>query len=268
MTPLEAKGFSEITETDVQNLIGRSENKRLEFKSQEIDGYKFAKVVSGFANAGGGYIVIGANEGEQGTCNGFVSISDIGVLRQKLLQSNRHYIDEPVQDIETNPIQLPSGENLLVVHVPESSRKPHAIRKQGEQLLQFWIRSVSHTVEMKLNEIRNAVLESAGVLDILSGSESTQNVVDHLSDLEEEILLLTDENQGEMYLLTVDEIGDWLRVGKKDFQENENPAVRVEAIEAFERLQSLRLVRHESGSLYTLTGEGFRVAKEIIEKKG
>jgi predicted HTH transcriptional regulator len=195
MTPLESKVSSEITEIDIQNLIGRSENQRLEFKSQEIEGYKFAKVVSGFANAEGGYIVIGANEGEHGTCKGFVSISDIGVLHQKLQQSNRNYIDEPVQAIETKDIKLPSGENLLVVHVPESPRKPHAIKKQGEQRLQFWIRSGSHNVEMKMTEIRAAFLQSAGVFDLVNGAVHDEEE-DQLSDLEKEILVNASKDGG------------------------------------------------------------------------
>lgn len=267
MTIMEQKTLSEITAADIQGLIGRSENQHLEFKSQEIDGDKFAKVISGFANAEGGYIVIGANEGEQGTCDGFVSIPDIGVHHQKVQQSNRNYIDEPVQDIKTKDIKLPGGENVFVVYVPESPRKPHAIRKQGEQLLQFWIRSGSHTVEMKLNEIRNAFLKSAGVLDILAGSDTTHDAVDHLSDLEQEILLLAADNQGELYRMSVNEIGDWLRVGRKNYEESGNPAVRVEAIEALKRLQSLGLVRPESGLLFTLTGEGFRKAKELKENQ-
>lgn len=268
MPNLETMDILEITESDLLNLIGRSENQCFEFKSQKIEGYKFAKVVCGFANAKGGYIVIGANEDQHGVCDGFVSVSRPGVLHQQVQQFVRDYIDEPVQGIETKDIKLPSGENLLLVHIPESTRKPHAIRRQGERLLQFWIRSGSHNVEMKLNEIRNCFLESAGVLDILAGSESTQDGVDRLSDLEKEILVQAVDDNGELYLLSANEIGNWLRVGRKDFQDDENPAVRVEAIDALEHLESLDLVRHVEDAYHTLTGKGIRAAQEVKEKQG
>lgn len=263
MPHLETMDILEITETDIQNLVGRSENQLLEFKSQEIDGYKFAKVVSGFANAKGGYIVIGAHEDEHGVCNGFVSLSRPGVVKQSIQQVIRDYTDEPVQGIDTRDVRLATGENLLLVYIPESNRKPHAIKKQGDRLLQFWIRNGSHKVEMKLNEVRNAFLESAGVLDLLSGSDLPHEE-DRLSDLEEEIMLGAFEDEGSIRLFTgAGGMADWLVVGKKTYRDDDDPSIAALARDALEKLETRNMVRHERGVLYKLTGEGFTLAKGL-----
>lgn len=158
---LEVRLFDEITTADILELVGRSENQFMDFKVQPIENYKLAKIISGFANARGGYIVFGAIEGEPDVCEGFAAIERPGVLKQTIQQLIRDHTDEPIQGVVSKDIQLPTGETILLVYVPESSKKPHGCRKQGERLLQFWIREGSHTVEMKMTEIRDAFLEES-----------------------------------------------------------------------------------------------------------
>jgi len=63
MSAFENKTPETIVPTDVDALIGRTENQRLEFKEtiNDVTSYELAKDLGSFANADGGYIVVGAS---------------------------------------------------------------------------------------------------------------------------------------------------------------------------------------------------------------
>ncbi len=66
---------------------------------------------------------------------------------------------------------------------------------------------------------------------------------------------------GIIYLMRVDQVGDFVRSGTFDYLDQQNPSVRASAIEALHELVSKRLVSHSEGQLYELTGTGFEHAR-------
>ena len=83
-----------------------------------------------------------------------------------------------------------------------------------------------------------------------------------LSDLEKEMLYLAADNEGEIHKLKIDQIGEFVRTGKKDHHNANDPSVAAQGVDALRRLIKLGLVRHESDALYVLSGEGWKRACE------
>ena len=83
-----------------------------------------------------------------------------------------------------------------------------------------------------------------------------------LTGLEKEMLDLAADNEGEIHKLKIDQIGEFVRTGKKDHHNANDPSVAAHGLDALNRLIKLGLVRHKSGVQYMLTGEGFKKARE------
>jgi hypothetical protein len=83
------------------------------------------------------------------------------------------------------------------------------------------------------------------------------------TDAEKEILIEALKNNGEFAILSTGQTGEWVRVGKVDYIDDKDPAVRAGALESLEKLYLRGLVRHEGGSLFCLTGSGFDIARKL-----
>ena len=78
-----------------------------------------------------------------------------------------------------------------------------------------------------------------------------------LSHLEKELLALAVVHKGEVHLLSVNEMPSWVRIGRKDFSSSDDLSVNAKGRRALENLVSKGYLRHETGSLYELTDEGW-----------
>jgi uncharacterized protein YjhX (UPF0386 family) len=67
---------------------------------------------------------------------------------------------------------------------------------------------------------------------------------------------------GEIYLMSTDQTGNFVRSGAVDYIDTKDPSRQARGIDGFETLKRHRLIRHEGGQLYKLTGTGFQRAKE------
>jgi hypothetical protein len=80
-------------------------------------------------------------------------------------------------------------------------------------------------------------------------------------------LLMAAAKDGKLYLFEVDQIPTgWIRAGNNDFINLSDPAFAAEYIEALETLITKGYVKYNGGSLYILTGSGFKVAREIVQQ--
>ena len=89
--------------------------------------------------------------------------------------------------------------------------------------------------------------------------------IDRLSAAEEEILFECAKD-GELRIVGTDAHGKWVRASKRDFADQEEPALQARYLEAFESLLSRGYASHEAGMLYRLTGSGFDRARQIAEE--
>lgn len=78
---------------------------------------------------------------------------------------------------------------------------------------------------------------------------------------EEIDLLVNVADSGEIILLSAEQLGKWVRAGTDDFVDEADPAYAMKYIEALESLIRRKLARYDEGNLFTLTSEGFKVAR-------
>lgn len=83
---------------------------------------------------------------------------------------------------------------------------------------------------------------------------------------EELILLKSSADDGEIFLNSADEIGRWVAAGSQNFLDQTDPAVAALYLDAFQSLQNRGLVRLDGGTLYTLTGKGFKIARALKQQ--
>jgi len=164
-TRFEDKMPSELCSSDVDGLIGREENQRLDFKetieSGDLANRELARDICSFANAEGGYMVIGAREGGQmGVCAGFRSVENPEALCQRIRQVSLDCVTERVIGMEIASLSSSKGEILVAVYMPASSQKPHMVTKDGKT--EFWKRYQTDKRHMTIAEVRDAFLQTAG----------------------------------------------------------------------------------------------------------
>jgi len=162
---LENKLPEDITSDDLDALIGREENQRLEFKENygRDDNKEIAKDICSFANADGGYIVIGARVAMENKlkCIGFSSVVDPEILRQRIIQVVLDCVSERIAGLQTRVYQTSSGEQVVLIYIPPSLQKPHMVTK--DKRTDFWKRYLEDTRLMTIAEIRDAAINGSDI---------------------------------------------------------------------------------------------------------
>ena len=151
----EDKYIDDIKLNDLDTLLGRKENQRLEFKETIENGdnanREIARDICSFANADGGYIILGAREQNE-TCIGFCSIDDPEDICQRIRQVALSSIQDRLTGLKVNKLSNSVGNNLVLIYIPSSIDKPHMVIKDGRT--EFWKRYETDKKPMTLPEIR------------------------------------------------------------------------------------------------------------------
>lgn len=90
-------------------------------------------------------------------------------------------------------------------------------------------------------------------------------IEDKLSKEQKELLIAA-AKRGEFQLLYTEETSTWVRVGGKNFHDDDDPAVAATFLEAFRELCRYGYIVKESGT-YTLTGSGFKIARRLASER-
>lgn len=137
------KPFDKINIKDIENLVlirKEQENNYLEYKEkiEPSDKFKkiFLKTISGFANAKGGYIIIGIKEDKNTNLLEILGIEKT-INHQKVEEWVNNVmiasLDKKVQyNIKTIKIKDNNKKIVLIIYIPESSKKPHMVTFKGE----------------------------------------------------------------------------------------------------------------------------------------
>lgn len=128
------KPLREVTLEDVKDLADNKypEVKEVEYK-REIEPNsagtaKLAKHVSAFANTEGGYLIIGVDEAKENEPHRICGVSTHLVGNQKTEEWLDSIITSNISPrVNTGiwPVALPTGEIVVIIRVPRSSRRPH-----------------------------------------------------------------------------------------------------------------------------------------------
>jgi len=160
-----AKQLDQITEDDLQRLIGVSEDRQLEFKENlgrsDDEVKEFLKDVSAMANAIGGDVIYGVVEGVDGNGNTVGQIiqgisgedSDEAILRLDNLI--RDCIKPRLIGVGIRPVQLSNTNTVFIVRVPRSWNSPHVVDRKGHW--RFYYRDSAGTHPMDITELRHAI---------------------------------------------------------------------------------------------------------------
>ena len=159
----EDKTIDSLTSDDLSSLMSRDENQRLDFK-REYEPHKnleIARDICSFANADGGYIIVGACE-DNSVCVSFVNVESPETFCQRIRQIALDCISERIEGIRTATISLlqPDDEmaNVVIIYVPNSSRKPHMVKKDNKS--EFWRRYEKDKRIMTISEIRETFIQN------------------------------------------------------------------------------------------------------------
>src|SRR5438876_6503807 len=130
---LDSKPLDKIEESDLQVLIDNkiSEHKRIEYKSalpgnSNEDRKEFLADVSSFANTAGGYLIYGivANDGIPVDLCG-VELDSVDRLKLTWQSRLRDCVEPQIPGIDIQPIELSSGNWVIILRIPRSWLAPH-----------------------------------------------------------------------------------------------------------------------------------------------
>ena len=142
----ENKPISEITDTDLTNLIGnQEENLWIEFKREHYEGYKnnrekysreICKDVTAMANADSevGYILIGIDADNNNIAREFFDISDAKNKAKSIYDTCLQHIKPRIAklEVESRSLEWQNQEyNLIIIHIPFSENRPHGFDSNG-----------------------------------------------------------------------------------------------------------------------------------------
>ncbi len=161
--------FADLSEEHLRALLGEvAEARDLDFKRDippaTPDGKReFLKDISSLANAGGGDLVYGVDEDENGVAQEVVPQQfnpDEERLRweEVLLRG----VDPRIAGVQIRAIEVIGG-RVLLVRVPQSWNAPHAVTFGG--MLRFYSRHSTGVYALDVAELRSAFLGGAALAD-------------------------------------------------------------------------------------------------------
>jgi hypothetical protein len=160
------KSIKDITLEDIETLIQDQvpEGRTLDYKRDLYTGNDKGKKdflidVSALANTVGGYLIIGMEESE-GVPKSIVGVEIPEFDKLKLDFENllRMSVDPPIRGVEFQAIDVANNRKVLIIEVPRSISRPHAVTIQKYH--RFHGRHSSGTYPFEVNDIRRAILES------------------------------------------------------------------------------------------------------------
>ncbi len=144
--------IEEITEDVIKDLLinGNEEDLYFDFKegfdSLEADKvYSIRKAFATFANTLGGFLFFGildaSNTAGKTKLERIVGITDAKEVGKRITQK---YLDKgltiPIISFEEIKVIKIGGKHVVIVKIPKSDKRPHAIKKAQDTTLEFWAR--------------------------------------------------------------------------------------------------------------------------------
>ncbi len=132
--PFASSNFDDLCPRDLACLVDVPEGWFIEYKQEPCGPDKYAKAVSAFANAHGGYLFVGLEEDARTRCpSGGPGLPrdtitrTIDSVRDSIAQhlSPTPYFEIKVVDGPIPQLAIPVDRCVVVVHVPESKNTPH-----------------------------------------------------------------------------------------------------------------------------------------------
>jgi len=176
---IENKALRDIDESDLIQLIENKvrEDKYLDYKREmigktESDKKEFLQDICSFANAAGGHIVLGIEEGkgqERGLPKNLIGLNvnadeEIARLQSIILTG----VEPRILGLELKPIELESNPInpkpiAIVIRIPLSISLPHMVKYQGHHT--FYSRTANGKYPLEVSELRNLFAQSITAME-------------------------------------------------------------------------------------------------------
>jgi hypothetical protein len=164
-----SKPLSRLKHTDIEALIqnGIPESRNLDYKRElyspnDPGNKEFLCDVSAFANTAGGYLIIGiqVDENDKSIPKTVVpfGINSTDQLIQRYENLLRTAVDPPIRGVGFQPVDVDDERQVLVIEVPRSISRPHAVNHKGHW--RFYGRNTSGKYPYEVHDVRRAMLES------------------------------------------------------------------------------------------------------------
>jgi len=182
------KPFNEITIQDIEKLIfirKERENNYLDYKEKlgnsDRDKRELLKDVSGFANASGGFLIVGVKEHKKsGIPEKIIGIEKtmgnqkIDEWIDNILISN---LDERIRyNLKIYELKNKEEKILLVLYIPESPKKPHMVTFQGKN--NYFVRHNTSVNPATQSEVREMFEYSKKIVNTLENFLRIRNLFD------------------------------------------------------------------------------------------
>src|SRR5579859_1142858 len=168
------KPIDSITKEDIQELKDNDEpeSKTLDYKLQvnkNNPGEKgdFLEDICAFANADGGFIVVGIEDRKEDGKNTGKPGNILPIAVNPDQEKRR--LDDLILDnteqkvhVRIHPVEMEAGKYVFVVRIPRSPAAPHAVKRDKARL--FWMRHNGDKHAMDVFELRSAFQRSGATL--------------------------------------------------------------------------------------------------------
>ena len=114
---------NDVTESDLLQLSGQSEDETWEFKSEWPHNHSIQKAVCAFANAGGGYFIIGVKCDDAGLVTDVPGVASVPQHNERVVNICGGIAPRVVPQVREVP--LSNGDVVLVVYTAPSPDVPH-----------------------------------------------------------------------------------------------------------------------------------------------
>lgn len=159
--------FNDLKLADIASLIenGIPESRTLDYKrdlygTDDDEKTKFLCDVTAFANTAGGYLVIGMHEEDKIAKEITpVTIENLDTLESRFQNWLSTSVDPPLRGVEFQPVDAGDGKTVLVIKIPRSISRPHAVRRK-KNYWQFHGRHSTGNHPYEMDELRRAILQS------------------------------------------------------------------------------------------------------------
>jgi hypothetical protein len=165
-----------ITRQHLDKLVtdAMSENHRLDFKAtldlSNRDGQvELLRDITAMANADGGLLVFGVNEGSGEDSGVAVAITglegDPALLQERIEGLLRTSVDERISGVLQHWVPLENARFVHLLRVPASPLAPHMISNIKTSSARFFVRANTSNEPMTIGQIKDSALKRAGAVD-------------------------------------------------------------------------------------------------------